>query len=119
MRNVTGIGLDLCAIPRMQELLDSGRSLHRIFTAAEEAYIRSRGAAAAQTMAGLFAAKEAVLKALGTGLTVPMTDVVIAHTPLGQPQATLNGKAAQLGGSILLSITHEGDMAAATALWMA
>ena len=119
MSDIRGLGLDLCAIPRMQELLDSGRTLRRLFTADEESYIRSRGASAAQTMAGLFAAKEAVLKALGTGLTLPMTDVVITHTALGQPQVTLCGTAAQLGGSVLLSITHEGDTAAATAIWIA
>lgn len=118
MCNVRGIGLDLCAIPRMQELLDSGRSLRRMLTESEEAYVRSRGVVAAQTFAGLYAAKEAVLKALGTGLTIPMTDVVITHTALGQPQAELRGKAAEMGGNILLSITHEGEMAAATALWM-
>ena len=119
MCEIRGLGLDLCAIPRMQELLDSGRPLRRMFAESEEAYIRAKGAAAAQTMAGLFAAKEAVLKALGTGLTLPMTDVLITHTDLGQPQVMLLGRAAQLGGSVLLSITHEGDMAAATALWMA
>ena len=53
--------------------------------------------AAAQTMAGLFAAKEAVLKALGTGMTIPMTDIVITHTELGQPFVTLQGKAAEFG----------------------
>lgn len=118
MSDVRGIGLDLCAIPRMQELLDSGRPLRRMFSEAEEAYIRAKGVSAAQTMAGLFAAKEAVLKALGAGLSIPMTDVVITHTALGQPMAALQGKAAQLGGTILLSISHEGDMAAATALWL-
>lgn len=117
MSDIRGIGLDLCAIPRMQELLDSGRSLKRMFTDAEETYIRAKGASAAQTMAGLFAAKEAILKALGTGLTLPLTDIVITHTALGQPLVNLTGNAAQLGGSFLLSITHEGDVAAATAIW--
>ncbi|MBQ2953651.1 MAG: holo-ACP synthase [Clostridia bacterium] len=119
MCEIRGLGLDLCSIPRMQALLDSGRPLRRMFTEAEEAYFRSKGVTAAQTMAGLFAAKEAVLKALGTGMSVAFTDVVITHTPLGQPLATLTGKAAAFGGSVLLSITHEGDMAAATAIWMA
>lgn len=119
MCDIRGLGIDLCQIPRMAELLASGRPLRRMFTEAEEAYIRAKGAAAAQTMAGLFAAKEAVLKALGTGLSIAMTDVVITHTALGQPQATLTGKAADMGGSVLISITHEGDMAAATAVWMA
>lgn len=112
-----GVGIDLCEIARMQALLDEGRSLRRMFTGAEQTYIAGKGAAAAQTMAGLFAAKEAVLKALGAGLTIPMTDIEITHTDLGQPIAVLNGKAAALGGQIHLSITHEGGMAAAFAVW--
>ena len=114
-----GIGIDLCEIARMQPLLDEGRSLRRMFTEEEQAYIAGKGASAAQTMAGMFAAKEAVLKALGTGMTVPMTDVVISHTELGQPIVTLTGKAAQFGGTLLVSITHEAGMAAAFAVWMA
>ena len=114
---VNGIGVDLCGIARMQSLLDEGRSLRRLFTEEEQAYIAGKGASAAQTMAGLFAGKEAVLKALGTGMTIPMTDIVISHTALGQPQVTLTGKAAELGGKIHLSITHEGGMAAAFAVW--
>lgn len=114
-----GIGIDLCEIARMQRLLDEGHSLRRMFTEAEEAYIRAKGASAAQTMAGMFAAKEAVLKALGTGLTLPLTDIEISHTELGQPIAALHGKAAALGGHILLSITHEAGMAAGMAVWTA
>lgn len=114
-----GIGLDLCEIARMQTLLDEGRSLRRMFTEEEQAYIAGKGASAAQTMAGMFAAKEAVLKALGTGMTIPMTDIVISHTELGQPVATLTGKAAAFGGTMLVSITHEAGMAAAFAVWMA
>lgn len=119
MSEIRGLGLDMCAIARMQELLDSHRSLRRLFSEAEEAYIRSKGVGAAQTMAGLFAAKEAVLKALGVGLTVPLADVIITHTELGQPLVTLTGKAAQLGGSFLLTITHEENTAAAAAIWLA
>ena len=114
-----GIGIDLCEIARMQTLLDEGRSLRRMFTEEEQAYIAGKGASAAQTMAGMFAAKEAVLKALGTGMTIPMTDIVISHTELGQPVATLTGKAAAFGGTMLVSITHEAGMAAAFAVWMA
>ena len=114
-----GIGLDLCEVARMQTLLDEGRSLRRMFTEEEQAYIAGKGASAAQTMAGMFAAKEAVLKALGTGMTIPMTDIVISHTELGQPIVTLAGKAAEFGGTMLVSITHEAGMAAAFAVWMA
>ena len=116
---MAGIGLDLCDIARMQRLLDENRSLRRIFTPEEEVYIRSKHATAAQTMAGMFAAKEAVLKALGTGMSVAMTDIVISHTALGQPLATLTGKAAELGGTVMISITHEAGMAAGMAVWMA
>ena len=111
-----GVGIDLCEVARMQRLLDEGHSLRRMFTEEEQAYIKSKGASAAQTMAGLFAAKEAVLKALGTGLTIPMTDIVISHTESGQPVAALHGKAAALGGQVMISITHEAGMAAAIAV---
>ena len=114
-----GIGVDLCEISRMQRLLDSGHSLRRMFPEEEQAYIASKGASAAQTMAGLFAAKEAVLKALGTGLTIALTDIHVSHTELGQPIVSLHGKAAEMGGQIILSITHEGGMAAAFAVWEA
>lgn len=119
MCNVRGIGIDLCEIARMQKLLDTGHSLRRMFTEDEEAYIRTKGVSAAQTMAGMFAAKEAVLKALGTGLSVPLTDIVIRHTELGQPIAKLRGKAAAFGGTVMLSITHEAGVAAGMAVWMA
>ena len=114
---IKGVGIDLCEIARMQTLLDEGHSLRRLFTEEEQAYIRSKGATAAQTMAGLYAAKEAVLKALGTGLAVAMTDVVISHVGRGQPVATLTGKAAEFGGTVMISITHEAGMAAAFAIW--
>ena len=117
MSDVRGLGIDLCEIARMQALLDEGRSLRRMFTEDEQAYISSKGATSAQTMAGLYAAKEAVLKAIGTGLTIPMTDVIINHTELGRPLVTLTGKAAEAGGKVHLSITHEGSMAAAFAVW--
>lgn len=118
MCELGGIGLDLCEVARMQRLLDAGHSLRRMFTEGEQAYIASKGAGAAQTMAGMFAAKEAVLKALGTGLSLPLTDILIGHTPLGQPTATLLGRAAQAGGTLMITITHEAGMAAAMALWL-
>lgn len=119
MCNVRGIGIDLCEIARMQRLLDEGHSLRRMFTEEEQAYIHSKGISAAQTMAGMFAAKEAVLKALGTGMSIAMTDIVITHTELGQPIAELHGKAAEKGGSVMISITHEAGMAAGMAIWTA
>ncbi|MDD6050738.1 MAG: holo-ACP synthase [Clostridiales bacterium] len=118
MCNVLGIGIDLCEVAQMERLLAAGHSLRLMFTEEEQGYIRERGAVAAQTAAGMFAAKEAVLKALGTGLTLPMTEIVISHTELHQPVVTLTGKAAEKGGRILISITHEGGMAAGMAVWL-
>ena len=119
MCNIRGMGLDLCEIDRMRPHLE-GRFLERHFTEQEAAYIRARGVQAAQSMAGIWAAKEAVMKALGTGIAFPMREVEITHTALGQPTVTLHGQAAESahGGSFLLSITHEGGMAAAVVLWL-
>ena len=117
MCNVRGIGLDLCQVDRMRNRLE-GRFLDKYFTEAEAAYIRSRGAQAAESMAGIWAAKEAVLKALGTGIAFPLREIEIDHTDAGQPTARLHGRAQELGGSFLVSITHEGGMAAAVAVWL-
>ena len=120
MSEIRGIGLDLCEIARMRSRLE-GRFMEKYFTEREAAYIHSRGAQAAQSMAGVWAAKEAVLKALGTGIAFPLREVEITHTEAGQPLVQLHGKAAEAaaGGSFLVSITHEGGMAAAVALWYA
>ena len=118
MSEIRGVGLDLCAVDRMRGHLED-RFLDRYFTAREADYIRSRGAQAAQSMAGIWAAKEAVLKALGTGIAFPLQEVEIDHTANGQPTVLLHGKAEEAAsGSFLLSITHEAGMAAATAIWI-
>ena len=75
MCKVRGMGIDLCGVARMAELLGDDRFLSRWFTPEEAAYIRSRGASAAQSMAGIFAAKEAFAKAVGAGLAIPMREI--------------------------------------------
>lgn len=119
MCKVRGVGIDLCEISRMAELLPDGRFLARYFTDAEAAYIAARGAGAAQSLAGIWAAKEAVLKALGLGLSLPLKEIEITHTAAGQPQVALHGNAAAAAqnGSMMVSITHEGMMAAAVCVW--
>lgn len=119
-----GIGLDMCEIARMERLLAKDSSfLQRYFTAEEQAYILSRSKTAAQSMAAMFAAKEALLKAMSIGLGggLSLNDICIAHTEQGQPYYVLLGPAAEklqaLGGSrALLSLTHEAGIAAAVAL---
>lgn len=119
MSDVRGIGIDLCDIPRMEKLVDNAAFLARSYTAQEQAYIRSRGLMASASMAAMWAAKEAALKALGVGIAIPMTDVEIVHEDTGRPVYRLHGRAAELalGGAMLLSITHEGAMAAAVCVW--
>lgn len=115
-----GIGLDLCGVARMEKLLEDERFMKRYFAPAEISYIKGRGAMAAQSMAGVYAAKEAYLKAVGTGLSgAPLNEIVVLHTELGQPMYAPVGRAAALlrGGRMLCSISHEGDNAAAVALW--
>ena len=54
---IAGVGLDLCEISRMEKLLSDGRFLARFFAVEEQGYIQSKGKGAAQTMAGIYAAK--------------------------------------------------------------
>ena len=119
-----GIGIDLCEISRMEKiLLEDGLFLKRYFTSAERDFIRKRENAAAQSMAAIFAAKEAFLKALslgiGAGLALP--DISVGHRANGQPYYILEGAAAErmasLGGTRAhLSLSHEGGMAVAVAV---
>lgn len=109
--------MDLCEIARMAENLTNRHFLERLFTAEEMTYVFSRGAAKAESLAGMYAAKEAVAKALGTGIAFPLTDIVIGHTSAGQPTVTLTGSLADKGGRVLLSVTHDAGVAGACAVW--
>lgn len=118
---ILGIGIDLCEVRRMADALEKGRFLERFFTADEQAYILSRGKAAAESMAGHFAAKEAGLKALGCGIAVPLTEIAVSHDERGAPRYVLTGNALlrlrEMGGRTMhLSITHTAEMAAAVAV---
>ena len=116
-----GIGIDLCGIDRIETAITRNeRFLERWYTQEEQAYINSRGKARAQSAAAMFAAKEAFLKAVGTGIGrgIPLTDIEVSHDELGAPHYVLDGAAKQklqeLGASAAwLSVSHEGDMAAA------
>ena len=112
---VKGVGLDLCGISRMEELIGDERFLNRYFTRDEICYIRSKGKSAAQTSAGIFAAKEAFAKAVGTGITFDLKEAGVCHDEAGAPGYILTGKAAELaaGDRFLLSVSHECGIAAA------
>lgn len=116
---ILGLGLDLCDVGRIERALQNPRFLLRVYTPGERALIEARGA---QTAAGLFAAKEAAAKALGTGFRgFGFADVEVLRDDLGRPVCRLHGGAqARLlalgGGTLLVSITHSGGFAAATAV---
>ena len=112
---VKGLGLDLCEIARMEKLLADDRFLNRYFSGDEIGYIRSKGKGAAQTMAGIYAAKEALAKALGTGIAFELKEAGVLHDGAGMPVYDLTGKAAELaaGDRFHLSVTHDGGTAAA------
>ena len=115
---IRGLGPDLCEIARMEKLADDGRFLQKYFTDEEAGYIRSRGKGAAQSMAGIYAAKEAFSKAVGTGITFDLKEVGVTHDEAGMPGYVLTGKAKETakGDRFLLSITHEAGIAAAVCI---
>ena len=110
-----GLGLDLCEITRMDKLLKDGRFLSRYFTEEEASYVRSRGAGAAASLAGLFAAKEALGKALGFGIDFELREAEVCHSETGAPYYRLSGSLKERVGDarLLLSVTHDGGVAAA------
>jgi holo-[acyl-carrier protein] synthase len=121
---IAGIGIDLVSIPRMREMIDrwQDRFLRRVFTDGEIAYCRARSDPAPH-FAARFAAKEAGLKALGTGLQfgVRWRELEVRRERTQAPTLVLSGRSQEIGlgkgGSrMLLSLTHEGDYALAQAM---
>ena len=116
---IVGVGIDLCEVPRLAKALERPGFLDRLFTETEAEYIRGRGRAGAESAAGCFAAKEAALKALGTGLVgVALREVEVVHESTGKPVLRLHGAAREraeaLGAvRVHLSITHTRETAAA------
>lgn len=95
---IIGIGSDLCSIPRIEAALarHPERFVHRVFTPGERSRAERRPLTRAGTYAKRFAAKEAVAKALGTGLKrgVFWRDMEVVNLPSGQPTMRLHGGAA-------------------------
>lgn len=118
---IYGIGVDIAATERFQRFIDAGNTaiMERLFTPLERSLCRSRKEAAS-CLAARFAAKEAFLKALGTGLRdgISWLDLEVSNDPLGKPELTLSGKAAeqfQRNGlsRVHLSLSHDGGSAVA------
>jgi holo-[acyl-carrier protein] synthase len=121
---VRGVGVDLVKIPRMREVIArwDERFLRRVFTEAEIAYCRGRRDPVPH-FAARFAAKEAGMKALGTGLRlgVKWRELEVLRERGQAPRLVLHGRSRELGLArggrhMLLALTHEGDYAMAQAL---
>ena len=123
---ILGVGLDLCEISRIDRAIERPHFLERVFAPAEQVRIRAAsGKRRAEIAAGMFAAKEAVSKALGTGFSgFGTVDIEITARESGQPECTLHrgalDRADRMAGEgrwrIWISVTHESGMAAATAV---
>jgi holo-[acyl-carrier protein] synthase len=118
---IIGIGVDTVEISRFRRFLDAGNSalIERIFTPDEQAYCLKKKEAAA-SLAARFAAKEAFLKALGTGLRngISWQEMEVLNQDNGKPDLQLYGTALELlkeRGEIRihLSLSHDGDHAVA------
>jgi holo-[acyl-carrier protein] synthase len=123
MPNIIGLGLDATDIHRITETIEryGDRFLHRVFTDGEVAYCQRRRVPAIH-FAGRFAAKEAAMKALGTGHTqqVLWRDVEVIRGG-GPPRLAFHGGASRrftaIGAkSSLLTITHSETLALAQVL---
>lgn len=119
---IKGIGIDIIEIERITNAIDKNkRFLQRIFTNQEIHYFSKRGYPI-NTIAGSFAAKEAVMKALGTGLrNFKWTDIEIHRNDLGKPSVMLYNNAEETANKngiqeILITISHSKNYAVAQAL---
>lgn len=121
---IVGNGVDLLDIQRIKDIVArKPQFLNRFFTDNEYAYFESRGFKA-ETIAGNFAAKEAVVKALGTGVRgFDLKEVEVLRDALGKPYVILYGRAKETAnglnvGEIHLSISHTATHAVAFAIAM-
>ncbi|MFO7311334.1 MAG: holo-ACP synthase [Bacillota bacterium] len=120
---VVGIGVDVVEVARVERALarSGARFLERVFTPAELERCMARRDRA-KCLAARFAAKEAVMKALGCGWgPVGWRDIEVAHGPSGEPVVRLQGAARRLAKekgvtAIHLSLAHDGAVAVAHAL---
>jgi holo-[acyl-carrier protein] synthase len=118
---IVGTGIDIAEVPRIREVIErhGQRFLQRVFTEGEIQYCESK-ANRVERYAARFAAKEAGMKALGTGWNhgVRWRDIEVARKPGGRPTLLLHGRAAEFAAklgatNIALSLTHTADQAMA------
>ncbi len=119
---IVGVGVDIVEIRRIKDIVEKNEKfLEKIFTSKEIQYLKIRNLRP-EYVAGRFAAKEAVSKALGTGFRgFNFRDIIVDSTTLGKPTVTLEGQAKKIANkngnaTIHLSISHGCDSAIAYAV---
>jgi holo-[acyl-carrier protein] synthase len=120
---IVGIGIDLIEIHRVKKAVENPAFVNRVFTQAEQTYCNGRGRQSAASYAARFAAKEAVMKALGTGLAGGGTwqDIEVLPDEQGKPIMSLTGVFGQLAAKlgvacIHVSLSHAQEYATAQVL---
>jgi len=117
-------GIDLVDCPRIEQMVQrhGRRFVERVFTAAEQKYARANKNST-EKLAGRFAAKEAILKLMGTGWRgkIAWTDIEIVNNASGQPEVTLTGEVKKIADKlgikhISVSITHTANFVIASAV---
>ena len=120
-------GIDLVDCPRIEEMVKrhGERFIKRVFTTAEQAYADANKDRI-EKLAGRFAAKEAVLKLMGTGWRgkIAWTDIEVVNNAAGQPEVTLFGEVKKLAEGlgiehVSVSITHTANFVIASAVAIA
>ncbi len=116
---IIGIGTDIIEISRIQKATENNSFLNKIYTKSEQELFHNCNY---ETLAGNFAAKEAVAKALGTGFKgCSPKEIEILRYESGKPYVVLHNNAKEIfnslnGGNILISISHSKDNAVAFAI---
>lgn len=124
---VFAVGIDIIEVERIMRLKDAygEKFLNRVFSKGELNYCLSKKntKSAARSLAARFAAKEAFVKALGTGVSmgVSFKDIEVLSSPSGKPEILLHGKSKELAEynkikSIHLSISHSKEYAVANVI---
>jgi holo-[acyl-carrier protein] synthase len=118
---IVGTGIDIAEVPRIRQSIErfGERFVQRVFTAGEISYCDSK-ANRMERYAARFAAKEAAMKALGTGWShgVRWRDCEVTRLPGGRPTISFHGKAAEFAAKLgvkhaALSLSHTAEQAIA------
>ncbi len=121
---ILGHGIDICEVARIGEMIaqHGDRFLERCFTERERMYA-GQSRRRDEHLAARFAAKEAALKALGTGWQngIAWTDVEVVLLPSGQPTLNITGRAAELAAQLgikewSISMSHTSTLATASVI---